>query len=405
MISFVLTQPLLMSTPVKASLTDDLAAVQKQLAAIQSQKNSIQNDISSQKTLSNQYLTEVNNLKNQINLLDTQIQEKQLTIDELGLQIQIMDQQIQDTQSQIDQTTDNINVLQDQTDNRLVDVYISQKTYSTLNYVFSDGKKDIIKLSVYQKAMQDQTNSLLTQLAGLKSQLADKQYTLELNRESVASDQASIETEKESILKAQADLDQQRALYQNKMSQSLAYIGSAQNYLNSVTLQEQKIEAQEQTLEAEVFNQIQNVATGSFVVVGQVIGRQGCTGICTGPHLHFGVKVNGNYVNPCTQLPLNVLGGCGTLNPTLSWPMGGSFVMTSPYGPRWGSFHYAIDIANYVSDAYIKAAQSGWVKYGFEACSIKTNSLCKNGGANYAVICQNKDNCNSGITTLYWHLR
>jgi Meckel syndrome type 1 protein len=37
---------------------------------------------------------------------------------------------------------------------------------------------------------------------------------------------------------------------------------------------------------------------GSYVHVGDVIGRVGCTGSCTGPHLHFEVRQNGKAVNP-----------------------------------------------------------------------------------------------------------
>ena len=45
------------------------------------------------------------------------------------------------------------------------------------------------------------------------------------------------------------------------------------------------------------------VGAGTVVARGQIIGYEGCSGICTGPHLHFEVQRYGTPVNPLAYLP------------------------------------------------------------------------------------------------------
>ncbi|MFP5224038.1 MAG: M23 family metallopeptidase, partial [Actinomycetota bacterium] len=45
-----------------------------------------------------------------------------------------------------------------------------------------------------------------------------------------------------------------------------------------------------------------SVSTGQQVSTGDMVGRVGSTGYSTGPHLHFEVRVNGQYTNPMQWL-------------------------------------------------------------------------------------------------------
>jgi murein DD-endopeptidase MepM/ murein hydrolase activator NlpD len=45
------------------------------------------------------------------------------------------------------------------------------------------------------------------------------------------------------------------------------------------------------------------VRAGQYVATGEVIAYEGCTGWCTGPHLHWAVQLNGSWVNPRLFLP------------------------------------------------------------------------------------------------------
>jgi hypothetical protein len=70
------------------------------------------------------------------------------------------------------------------------------------------------------------------------------------------------------------------------------------------------------------------VHAGDQVAAGQPIGLSGSTGNSTGPHLHFGLQVNGQWVDPTTALT----GGTGAPASTLLQGMGGGGLTAAGLG-------------------------------------------------------------------------
>jgi len=44
-----------------------------------------------------------------------------------------------------------------------------------------------------------------------------------------------------------------------------------------------------------------SVRAGQRIGQGELVGKVGATGLATGPHLHYGLKKNGSYVNPVVE--------------------------------------------------------------------------------------------------------
>ena len=50
----------------------------------------------------------------------------------------------------------------------------------------------------------------------------------------------------------------------------------------------------------------ENIKPGTYVEIGDIIGKVGSTGTSTGPHLHFEIRIDGIKVNPMPILNKNV---------------------------------------------------------------------------------------------------
>lgn len=112
---------------------------------------------------------------------------------------------------------------------------------------------------------------------------------------------------------------------------------------------------------------------------------------------------NNDYDEPDYSEPDEPDNSGGGFSGSLSWPVPGHYVISSPYASRWGSFHGAIDISDgNTMGATITAADSGTVILAVSGCTHNygKDSSCGCGGGfgNYIMI----DHGN-GMTTLYGH--
>ena len=87
-----------------------------------------------------------------------------------------------------------------------------------------------------------------------------------------------------------------------------------------------------------------------------------------------------------------------------AWPCPGFYVLTSGFGPRWGTHHSGIDISSAgIGGASVVASRSGTVIYVNNSCShnyAKSSSCGCGGGYGNYVIVQHDD----GYSTVYAHL-
>jgi peptidoglycan hydrolase CwlO-like protein len=381
------------------SLEEELNQVKKELEEIRNTKKNLEQDISNEKSLQNTYEQELVNLKNKIDLLSNKIDEKRLVIKELELEIDILTKKLEETEKEIEISETELLGLEDETNTRLVDMYLSQKTFSELNMIVTPkGQSDVIKYNLYHNTIQDTTNSLVADLKEKRVNLEDKKVGLEEDKIKVLRDEVQLNEELLALERDEADLNSTRSIYSSKRQQSIAKVATNSRTLSELSEEEQKTLAMQYKIEQELFNTTKNLGNGSYVKQGTIIGRQGYTGyvIPSGPagaHLHFGTKVNGSSVNPCSLLIPGVISGCGG-DGSMEWPLKNPFNYTSAYGWRWERWHDAIDISSTANvHAYIYAAHDGW--------------LYKGGSASqgfWRKICETKDNCNQGKYSFYLHL-
>lgn len=385
------------------SLEEELEQIKKELEKIRISKKNLEQDISKEKSLQNTYEQELVNLKNKIDILSNKIDEKRLVIKELQLEIDILTNKLEETESEIITAETELLDLEGETNTRLIDMYLSQKTFSELNMIVTPkGQSDVIKYNLYHNTIQDTTNSLVASLKDKRVILEGKKVTLEEDKIKVLRDEVQLNEELLALERDEADLNSTKSIYSSKRQQSIAKVESNSNTITQLTEEEKELDVKYNQIIAQILARGE-LANGFPVKAGDFLGYEGWTGYVipssiNGRHLHFMVYSGGSFQNPCSYLPAGAYPGCGG-NGIMSVPIAPKGQITSGFRTPGRPTHNAIDIA--AGGGAVIAAHSGFVYFGYEACP--SWATCNNGPAIWAKVCE-VNGCGTGLRTLYYHL-
>jgi peptidoglycan hydrolase CwlO-like protein len=378
-----------------ATLQQQLEEIEKQLAAIRGVKNGLQSKVKDQQNKIGTYAGEIGKLRAETETMQLTIAELELQINELEVNIKIAEEKIASQEKEIGVQREAINLLADDAQQRISLGYKDLRTRGQNRVAFtpSDNVSGYFKDSQYMQIIQESTSRSMVELLELKNKLQQDQQILAEKTQEIKRNKTLIDEQKKQMTTKQNELKSQMEKYYGAIYVAQSNINSVQGALSKVSQDEMRKQAEAEKIRQAIFNSFKSIPNGRYVVKGTQVGRQGATGLATGPHVHVMVKYNGAQQNPCTYMRGP---GCGG-NGTVSYPLKGTFYFTSGYGRRcvtgWGcNNHSGIDIAHSVWNAPVYAPIDGYMYKGVDQY-----------GGKYIIICEKASNCNSGKQVGLWH--
>lgn len=379
-------------------LEEQLAELENQIDGLNEEKSDIQSKIDANQYVIANFDAQLSKLYGEIQIFQKDIDKLNLEIEELDISIRLLERKIEEAKQDIIDSEQNIADLEVESLSRINDSYVSFKItgggeVGQNNILNTESINQYFRDSQYISIIQEDTNDMLTELTDLKIELENKRRELNEKLAQQEKERAEIDVKKDELAKRKTELDVKIVAYQAEAAKKQAENNELGQTVAAFSQQEAQLKAEYDQVLNQLFSSFTPTTSGEYVTAGKIIGQQGCTGLCTGPHLHFIVWANGSYQNPC-----NYISACG--GNQLEMPIRNGYTITSWYGNRcfwWNGsnycdFHNGLDMAASPWNAPVYAAHDGYSYKGTDSH-----------GANYVVICENL-NCNNGIKTGYWHL-
>lgn len=404
-------------TYVNGATTNSLEELQRQRDELQKKLDQIAKDKADANAKLNSAKSQKKGVENEIAVLTLEINQQQLVIDEKETEIAqkeneiaILEDQIASLKKTLNNLDIDINEKKVLADKRLQNIYKVSLTKTAMTLFFNAvSADDLLAKLKYQNLLRNKDEETLGSLKADKDAYNTQKKDMEDKRLSVQTLTDSIIAQKVELENAKNILGIKKSENQTKLASLSTQVGYQQKNYDNLSSEAKALEDQISYKQAEIFAALKSIPPGNvFILKGTRIGTMGCTGYCFGAHLHFFTSYNSNASsNPCNYLPSGTVGSCGSSSPKIAWPLKNPF----NWSRGFTSSHLAIDIVATGSDKGVYAAHDGWIYYNSESCSTWKNNatayaLCqKNGPAKYAIVCENKTSCSTGMKTGYWHLK
>jgi len=285
-----------------------------------------------------QLQSEQTNILDAIKLLDEQVAEYTAQITELETKKEGLETDIQNTLAELEVAKENEATQYEAMKTHIQYAYESGDV-SYLDTIFtSSDVADIVNQTEYAEQVLNYDANMLNEMIEIKKTIANTQLELETNLAAVEEIEAEVTENKEAV----------ELMIEGKQVQAANYATSIEDYEEQIAAIQADIDATNATIAA--MEAAAEKARQEALAQGQ-------------------------------EVTIYYTGG------TLQWPVSTGGVITSPFGPRWGTVHQGLDIGC-PTGTPIVACEAGTVIGAAYSSSMGNYVLIDHGG---------------GVTTVYMH--
>lgn len=339
--------------------------INAKLDAVNEKIDDLQDKIDQEEAYQAELTNQISLYKQQIQLLDEEIESLEIEIENKNAEIVQLEEDIDQLEVDIAAKQVEIDETYEQFKTRMVALYQAGETSSLAMLLSSSSFSDFVTNVRLMQAVSASDEQLVDKLRTQKADQEETKAQVEDTKAQVETALIEVQEYEESVILQR----EEQKTAQSNLEVAYSKSKSAQQDLEALKAQYEEdlaaAKAQDEAVESEI----------------QAFYAEQARKAAEAEKARQEAAAKGETVE---EAPVN------TGNLSFRWPLPGYSMITSGYGPRWGSFHTGIDISGGgVYGASIVAAESGTVILASSHYSYGNYVIVDHGG---------------GYTTLYAHM-